>query len=338
MTSKTKLSSLLANQLAAKPRYQPFYTFHNGAWAPVSNHPSPMPASNRSALRDIRVVTWNIDFMAPEPRARMSSALAYLESLVGAIPASTPVAIFLQEMQNSDTDGERLANDLHQIKSAEWVQRRFNITDADTAAWSDAYGQTMLVDRRLRISSVSRLPLVSEYRREALLVDVDVGFEEPRYLRLCNVHLDSLAGSLRPVQWRALGSFVPKSEENVEAGIVAGDCNATQPRDQTEAQENGFKDAYLELGGVQGDIGGDTWGFQSLDGARWGTSRMDRQVYCGNLRVRALERIGVGIRVQDEQAAWRLGQQGALDFVTDHYGLMGDYVFDEDISTSCERM
>jgi tyrosyl-DNA phosphodiesterase 2 len=337
MTSKSTLASLLVKQLAAKPQHQPFYTFRNGVWAPVSNHTFTLPTSKHEALRDLRVITWNIDFMAPEPRARMSSALEYLESLVEAIPRSTPVAIFLQEMQDSDTEVERIANDLHQLKNAPWVQQRFNITDSDTSGWSDRYGQTMLVDRRLVISSVSRLSFISEYRREALLVDIDMGSEESQFLRLCNVHLDSLTGSLRPVQWKALGNLIPKAEDNIEASIVAGDFNATQPRDQTEAQENGFKDAYLELGGIEGDTEGATWGFQSLDAKNWGTSRMDRQVYCGKIRVRALERIGVGVKVQDEQARWRLEKQGALDFVTDHYGLIGDYVFDEDSRPSADR-
>jgi tyrosyl-DNA phosphodiesterase 2 len=332
MVSKPMLTSLLAKQFAAEARYQPFYTFRDGVWAPVDVgiHTSTLSTPKREALRSLRVVTWNIDFMASEPRARMASAVKYLEELVDTIPQSTPIAIFLQEMMDSDTEVEHKANDLHQLKNEPWIQQRFNITDSDTSGWSNPYGQTMLIDRRLAITSVSRLPLVSEYQRDALLVDVDMGSEDSKLLRLCNVHLDSLSGSLRPIQWKALGEFVPRIEEGIEASIVAGDCNATQPRDQTEARDNGFKDAYLELGGIEGDASGATWGFQSLDGARWGTSRMDRQLYCGRVHVRSLERIGVGMRVQDEQASWRIERQGELDFVTDHYGLMGDYVFQID--------
>lgn len=35
------------------------------------------------------------------------------------------------------------------------------------------------------------------------------------------------------------------------AGVFAGDMNANKPLDRTLPQENGFKDAYLELGGKE---------------------------------------------------------------------------------------
>ena len=52
---------------------------------------------------------------------------------------------------------------------------------------------------------------------------------------------------------------------------------------------------------------------------------MDKQVYWGVVRVVKLERIGVGVEVEDVLARRALLREGSLTFVTDHYGLMGLY-------------
>lgn len=283
-------------------------------------------------IQNIRVISWNIDFMAPEPRARMSSALEYLKTLVESVPSSTAIAIFLQEMMDRGTNNEHDANDLQQLKNAPWIQERFHLSDFDTSQWDNRYGQTTLIDRRISVTSVSRLPFISEFLRDALFVDIALESEQPKVLRLCNVHLDSMYGSLRPIQWKALARFLQNPDDGIEASIVAGDCNATQPRDETEPEENGFKDAYLELGGLEGEIDGATWGFQSLDAKRYGPQRLDKQVYSGSLRVKSLERIGVGVEVEDEQARMRLVERGQLTFATDHYGLMGEYVLGKSLT------
>jgi tyrosyl-DNA phosphodiesterase 2 len=325
MASKSMLASLLQKQLATKLLHQPYYTFSDGFWAPNISPTPALAAFKGEGLKSFRVITWNIDFMTLEPRARMSSALEYLETLVDTVPKSSAIVIFLQEMTDSNTEHEHLANDLRQLKNAPWIQERFYLTDIDKSRWKNSYGQTTLIDRRLLVSSVSRLPFISEFSRDALLVDICLVSEEPKFLRLSNVHLDSMTGSMRPIQWKALASFLQRPEEGIEASIVAGDCNTTQPRDRTEPQENGFKDSYLELGGIEDDLTGATWGFQSLDAKRWGPSRLDKQVYCGKVHVNSLERIGVGVEVQDELARMKLVERGAVTFVTDHYGLMGDY-------------
>jgi len=50
---------------------------------------------------------------------------------------------------------------------------------------------------------------------------------------------------------------------------------------------------------------------------------MDKMLYCGGVEVRNLERIGVGVKVEEAKRA-KTKSYGALDFVTDHYGLMAD--------------
>ncbi|KAJ4288065.1 hypothetical protein N0V90_012082 [Kalmusia sp. IMI 367209] len=325
MVSKAMLPALLKNQLSFVPLPQPFYTFHNKTWTSSTQHtitPDPSPTT----LSSLALITWNIDFMAPEPQARMASALNHLERLISAIPSSSAVVIFLQEMMETQLFPKD-AKDLTQIAKAAWVRARFNVTDLESAHWSSQYGQVTLVDRRLSIQSVTRLHLVSEFERDALFVDVRLnGSEaEQRLLRLCNVHLDSMTGSLRPVQWKGLALHLQDTSSGVVASVLAGDCNANQPRDLTEPQNNGFKDAYLETGGVEDDEAGCTWGFQSIGWERWGRARMDKEVYWGDIEVTGLDRIGVGVRIEDDDARRALEEEETLDFVTDHYGLIGNF-------------
>jgi tyrosyl-DNA phosphodiesterase 2 len=334
------LKSLLQKQLTYVPIPQPFFAFCNGVWTQVdalgSTHSSPNPPS--AALpKSLHLITWNIDFMACQPRARMKSALNYLEQQVSAIDPSSYVVVFLQEMVEEEKakyiSGEDAAQDLSEISNAAWVQQRFNITDLDSGSWLTHYGLTTLVDRRLDLVQVSRLQFVSEYRRDALFVDIRVGSGDGDILRLCNVHLDSMTGSLRPIQWKALARHLQDTDAGIKASIVAGDCNANKPRDATEPQRNRFRDAYLELGGVQGDEAGATWGFQSLSGDRWGRSRLDKEVYWGRLEVRGLQRIGIGIEVSEQAARRDLEQKQELLFVTDHYGLLGEFQIDDGMRT-----
>ena len=73
---------------------------------------------------------------------------------------------------------------------------------------------------------------------------------QTRISRLCNTHLDSMASNLplRPLQIKGVGKYF---HDVVYAGVFAGDMNANKPLDRTLPQENGFKDAYLELGGKE---------------------------------------------------------------------------------------
>lgn len=88
-----------------------------------------------------------------------------------------------------------------------------------------------------------------------------------------------------------------------------------------------MKDAYLEGGGQEDSHAGYTWGYQSYAELRekFGCSRLDKVLYCGKCEVKGLERIGIGVRVE-ESKRMKMRSFGALEFVTDHYGLMGDVV------------
>lgn len=281
--------------------------------------------------------------MASYPRARMSAALTHLSSVLTTIPSASAVVIFLQEIQESENgmpNSEQEANDFTQLRNADWVRELFHMTDVDAGNWDGAsYGTVTLVDRRLSIEQVARLPFVSEFQRDALFVDVRLsgGEETESILRLCNVHLDSMSGEMRPIQWKGLADLLQPypddgTNDRIAASIVAGDCNANQPRDRTEPQDNGFRDAYLELGGVEDDEEGATWGFQSIK-SRFGPKRLDKVVFWGNLHVSSLERVGIDVKVEEERVVRELEELGELPFATDHFGLMGVFTVEGGLAT-----
>jgi tyrosyl-DNA phosphodiesterase 2 len=341
MVSKSLLPSLLKKQLTYTPNPQPFYTFLSNRWQPshCSLSDTTSNPSHHESLQSLHLITWNIDFMAPYPQARMSAALSHLHNLISSIPPTSAPIIFLQEMQESSRlpPSPQDANDLTQLKAAPWIQERFHLSDLDTGSWASSYGTVTLVDRRLHLKQVARLPFVSEFGRDALFVDVGLAGGDEKALRLCNAHLDSMAGAMRPLQWKALAQLLhpqddPMLNESVVASIVAGDCNANQPRDGAEPMENGFRDAYLECGGVEGEAEGQTWGFQSLRWERWGRKRLDKICFWGDVQVSALERVGVDVKVE-ERVVKELEELGELPFATDHYGLMGVFAVKDGLRT-----
>jgi tyrosyl-DNA phosphodiesterase 2 len=67
--------------------------------------------------------------------------------------------------------------------------------------------------------------------------------------------------------------------------VFAGDIDANKPLDRTLPQENGFRDAYLELGVKEDAEEGCTWDFQGQEIARkrYGPTRLDKVLYCGEI-------------------------------------------------------
>lgn len=350
LPSESQLRTLTQRQLSYTPVQQDYYTFYNDRWTSSTIH-AISPDETSSHISQLALITWNIDFVAPQPRPRMATALAHLWTVVEQIPEKTAVVIFLQEMlddehsdrsneshrdNHKDDNGEETANDLSQIANAPWVRNLFHVTDMATRHWSTAYGQVTLVDRRLNIASVSRLRLVSEFMREALIVDVRLAGADDAapapLLRLCNVHLDSFNGPLRPVQWAGLAAHLQDSTHGVQASILAGDCNATRSWDATAPMVHGFRDAAVELG-IGDNEQSATWGFQSLRWERYGRSRLDKEVFWGDIEVQELRKIGVGVKVEGEEGL-RLREGGYLDYATDHHGLLGVFKVGTVLSTA----
>ncbi|KAI9043807.1 endonuclease/exonuclease/phosphatase family protein [Aspergillus affinis] len=172
----------------------------------------------------------------------------------------------------------------------------------------------------------------------------ETGKPETSILRLCNTHLESFTSNppIRPVQLRLASHFMrgrgPKhtgfveSREDPElpiphAAILAGDLNAFAPEDETAPEECGLRDAFLELGGQEGSEEGFTWGQQMAEYERgeFGCSRMDKVLFCGEVEVQSLEKIGSGekfwIEYPEESDSEESSETGEDLWVTDHIGL-----------------
>ncbi|KAF2175724.1 hypothetical protein K469DRAFT_701524 [Zopfia rhizophila CBS 207.26] len=305
-----------------KPRPQPYW-FHDGkSWIQAStsslSNASPPSPFDTSA---IRLMSWNIDILVGFVEERMAFALDHLQGLVSQTPSFTPILIYLQEMGQSD---------LAQIREAAWIQSNFLIMEYDERNWlTPLYGTTMLVDRRLKIESVFRVPWVSKFERDGLFVDIGLerdGGEKGEVLRLCNAHLESLVADppVRPLQLEAAGKYLRENE--VQAALLAGDLNAIQPFDHTLHLENGLKDIYLELGGKEDSDEGCTWGYQVPHYLRnkFGCSRMDKILFRGAINAKRFERVGMGVKVAEDKRQ-KMRDAGEEEWVTDHYGVMGDF-------------
>ncbi|KAI6765199.1 hypothetical protein HG531_012298 [Fusarium graminearum] len=304
---------------------QAFYGWvsKDNEWQPLqSTEASP----GRPKLKKIAVYSWNIDFMLPHAKSRMNAALKHLEELSRQhrLDEDTAVIANLQECVPSD---------LNTIGEKEWIREGFYQTDIDSSNWaSGAYGTTTLIDRRLNISSCFRVHYsATKMERDALFVDVSLP-SDGRKFRFCNTHLESLAlePPLRPAQIQLIASHM--HADDVTNAVVTGDFNAIQPFDRTLHSENNLKDAYLELGGEEGDgrgedTGGYTWGQQALSELRklYGCSRMDKVFFRGDgLKLLHFERFGSDVEPdqEDEDARNEILAIGfEKPWVTDHLGV-----------------
>lgn len=308
-----------------EPKSQDYFIFsQDGAWQPATPDPNqtvPQPETPISP-KLIRLISCNIDFGIPFGEERLEAALNHLYTLVSSTPKDTPIIIFLQEM---------LISDLAQIQSSPWIQPRFHITDTTTTHWRAHYGTTTLIDNRLRITRIFRVPWLSAFGRDGLFIDIALRHPqapdaEAQVLRLCNVHLESLVADppIRPTQVATAARYLQMP--GVPCALLAGDCNAIQPFDRALHSENDLKDVFLELGGAEDTEEGYTWGQQVplWSRKRFGCSRMDKILYRGDVRAKGFERIGVGVMVA-EDVLEEMRRAGLEGWVTDHYGVMGDF-------------
>lgn len=301
------------------PQHQPYYTFSSpgnashGDWVSVQSPSNSEPSSN---LELLALYSWNIDFMLPHSDSRMRIGLRHLESLVGKLPSTTTTVIFFQEC---------LESDLQLIASDPWVQKTFQITDLDANNWlSGHYGTTSLIDKRLPIEACFRVHYSrTRMERDGFFVDLKVGHDS--VIRLCNTHLESLAlePPLRPSQMEVCSQYM--RDKGIRGAVVAGDFNAIQEFDRRLHSVNGLKDAYLEVGGREDDAeGGHTWGQQAATAQRkrFGTSRMDKMFYCGDLVCRSFERFGMDVVVEDARERKDIVKLGfEKPYITDHLGV-----------------
>lgn len=301
-----------------KPVHQMPHAFAGGSWKPFNEQLS------SHSVATIRLITWNIDAEAQCGPLRMAGALRYLEGLTNTFPREIPLVICFQEV---------VRNDLMLLQAAPWVRARFALTDIDTNHWkAPYYGTTTLVDRRLPLARVYRAFYKdTQMDRDGLYVDIATKPSTPsqRILRFCNTHLESLDATppLRPAQFAEASQHL--HSPSIHAGILAGDLNAIEPFDRALHVTYDFKDAYLEAGGKEDSHEGYTWGYQSYAEVqdKFGCGRLDKVLFCGRVKVRGLQRIGIGVKVEEAKRT-KMRSFGALEFVTDHYGLMADVAVD----------
>ncbi|KAF2133794.1 hypothetical protein P153DRAFT_380972 [Dothidotthia symphoricarpi CBS 119687] len=304
-----------------------FYPDDFGTWTSATKPEALPKASSESAINSqvVRLMSWNIDMSMDFSEERMRAALQYLDDITSSTSTDIPIVIFLQEMTTSD---------MKLIKASTWIYDRFFITDIDNSNWSGSfYGTTMLIDQRLKVKHVFRVPWISEYSRDGLFADIaissrDASDSEEKVLRICNTHLDSLAASppVRPRQLSTAATLLQDS--SVACALLAGDLNAIQPFDRTLHSENELKDAYLELGGEEDGDEAYTWGYQYAMGAenmrRFPCCRMDKILFRGHVQPKGFQRIGIGATVAEDRKE-EMREVGQAAWVTDHYGVMGDF-------------
>ena len=108
-------------------------------------------------------------------------------------------------------------------------------------------------DQKPRLGRVERVKLPSAYRRDALSVDVLKSTTTDTFLRLINVHFDSLPDFWRnrTRQMDMLTNYL--REPGCVHGIIADDFNAVRPEDEKFVdKKKGLIDAWEELHGMAG--------------------------------------------------------------------------------------
>ncbi|PPQ98952.1 hypothetical protein CVT24_003580 [Panaeolus cyanescens] len=330
--------------------HKQIYSFNtkDNQWLAADPSPSEegMPLSTKFGI-----ATWNIDFMRQHHELRYKTAFDYLQKTLTSADHddhATTTIIFIQELEQDF---------FPVITGHSFVRDCYNITDISSETWcssSSGYGTITLIPKSLSkyLAAVFRTPFpLSTMGRDALYIDLllqhrplndnqqkngsqDEAGDQRRYLRLVNVHLESLRGQAdieRPMQ---LVSTVPFLDEtNVYAGIVAGDMNPIGPYDAALPEQLGFTDAwvlnkrrrkedegasYMTDVDIEQDAESHTWGYQPMS-RRYPPNRMDKVLMKGNVDVDSIDRIGVDVRVK-----W-LGNKETPVWASDHYGLLATF-------------
>ena len=271
----------------------------------------------------LRVVSWNIDFMAPGRANRAFAAMVHLKEVFGDPPP--PLVIMLQEV-----DSQSLAA----ILTHSWIRNNFVLSNVEAPP---KYFTLMMVSRQVQAETWFRMPLPSQMGRDALVVDIPIlssDKEEPKqtnkFIRLFTTHLESLpeveGQERRPLQLAQVSALLkapPTSRAQIVAGLVGGDMNPISPIDATthEAENVKLRDVWEEIPPppipfrkpfqkdlTYGRARGNTWGYQSR--AAKSRKRLDKFFYTGSADTVALPeaqdltgkfgRLGIGVKTKVE--------------------------------------
>jgi tyrosyl-DNA phosphodiesterase 2 len=238
----------------------------------------------------LTLASWNINYFSALPAER---ARLILDRVLQG--PNTPDIIFFQEVHRKARTS---------ILDDPKVRRAFFATDAeDETSFTGVKFTTMTLlsregfassfdshngvegpewqDQKPLIGRVERVKLPSAYRRDALSVDVLKSTTTGTFLRLINVHLDSL-----PDFWRnrvrqmdVLTNYL--REPGCVHGIIAGDFNAVRPEDEKLVdKKKGMLDAWEELHGTAGP-NGHIWGVGAERREGLQRRRLERVVMMG---------------------------------------------------------
>ncbi|KAI0342858.1 hypothetical protein BDW22DRAFT_1429000 [Trametopsis cervina] len=276
----------------------------------------------------VKILTWNVDFMAPNPRTRLSTVLEHIQVDVFGCSSDEeqpdPCCILLQEV-NPEAFPEILEN--------EWVRQHFCVVPVRPDDWPDGhYGNVTLVTRTIAVLSAQLLQFGNSLMGRHALV-VDLRLDAPKHgtskasesstsdeeterrsltaptvtVRVANVHLESLpmGTSMRPGQLSAAADMV--RADGVHAGLIAGDMNAIAPEDAVIHEQAGLIDAWT---GGEDEEDALTWGHQPP--MEFPPGRLDRMFYTPNGRCAVVEPERVGVGLQTIEGQW----------ASDHCGLV----------------
>ena len=270
----------------------------------------------------LRVVSWNIDFMAPRRASRASAAMAHLKEVFGDSPP--PLVIMLQEVHSQS---------LEAILSHSWIRNNFVLSNVEAPS---RYFTLMMVSQQVQAETWFRMPLPSKMERDALVVDIPVlpPGKEPKHtsqiLRLCTTHLESLPEAegqeRRPLQLSQISALLKApatTHAQIIAGLAGGDMNPISPIDAAshEAEDVRLRDVWEDtpappiplLKPFQKDLTygrarGNTWGYQS--GGPRARKRLDKFFYTGSAETVSLSeaqdltgkigRLGIAVKTMVE--------------------------------------
>jgi len=265
----------------------------------------------KGPCEQLRIITWNIDFVTDHREERIDAALRHIELDVlrcKEYQAPEPCVILFQEVH---------ALVLPYLLRDEWVRRWFVVTPLTKEKWPEGthYGNVTLVARSLDIAECHILHYgATAQQRTSLCVKIKLhypGTQEKAVIAIVNTHLESLpvGQPARPKQLEMCARFLRLN--GVRGGVVAGDMNAISPEDATIAKEVGLRDSWRK-----GDAdSGKTWGYQGQNDGNFPANRLDKILYLPGMGYKLDEprRIGVGARIRE-------GTPEEL-WVSDHYGL-----------------
>lgn len=251
----------LPKNISASNKFQKWHHCQNGRWEAVETSDLPdREPKNRAPdgldilawIRNLEVVTWNVDAGSPSPESRMTTLLDDISV------KTTADIIMLQEVNRAA---------LARILAHPKVQNGFYISDANqTNFGKQSFITVSIMEKRflllpyVSLGAIWRVPLPSRFERDALCFDLTFGklppSTETRRIRFINAHLDSLPinPSKRPEQVSIIAEYLRVAGH----GLLAGDFNPVLPEDAEIVSKNALNDAWTLL---KPHDAGFTWGW-----------------------------------------------------------------------------